>query len=165
MALAIWVQSQFESYQTLKKWHLMTLCLTLSIIRYGSRVKWHNPGKEVVPSPTPWWSKLSKRDPSDNPRLWSPTSLLLLYILWDDWPIFMISGSNEQLQQESEYTLLQPYCHSWWISKMQSGRDDTLQERYAIKLSFKLEKNATETYGRRQTSFRPSCMNGASVFE
>ena len=27
-------------------------------------------------------------------------SMLLLYILWDDWPIFMISGSNEQLQQD-----------------------------------------------------------------
>ena len=24
--------------------------------------------------------------------------ILLLYILWDDWPIFMISGSNKQLQ-------------------------------------------------------------------
>ena len=33
-------------------------------------------------------------------------SMLLLYILWDDWPIFMISGSNQQLQQESEYILL-----------------------------------------------------------
>ena len=33
-------------------------------------------------------------------------SMLLLYILWDDWPIFMISASNEQLQQELEYTLL-----------------------------------------------------------
>ena len=31
-------------------------------------------------------------------------SMLLLYILWDDWPIFMISGSNEQLQKELEYT-------------------------------------------------------------
>ena len=29
--------------------------------------------------------------------------MLLLYILWDDWPIFMISGLNEQLQQELEY--------------------------------------------------------------
>ena len=28
--------------------------------------------------------------------------MLLLYILWDDWLIFMISGSNEQLQQELE---------------------------------------------------------------
>ena len=25
-------------------------------------------------------------------------SMLLLYILWDDWPIFMIWGLNEQLQ-------------------------------------------------------------------
>ena len=70
----------------------------------------------------------------------------LLYILWDDWPIFMISDSNEQLQQELEYTLLKPDCHSWWISKMQSGRQDTLEERYAIKLCFKLGKNNTETY-------------------
>ena len=29
-------------------------------------------------------------------------SMLLLYILWDYWRIFMISGSNEQLQQELE---------------------------------------------------------------
>ena len=33
-------------------------------------------------------------------------SMLLQYILWDDWPIFMILGSNEQLQQELEYTLI-----------------------------------------------------------
>ena len=25
-------------------------------------------------------------------------SILLLYILWYDWPMIMISGSNEQLQ-------------------------------------------------------------------
>ena len=68
-------------------------------------------------------------------------SMLLLYILWDDWPISMISGPNEQLQQELEYTLLKPDCHWWWISKMQSGHEDTLEERYAIKLCFKLGKN------------------------
>ena len=39
-------------------------------------------------------------------------TMLLLYILWDDWPIFIISGSKEQLQQESEYTLQKPDCHS-----------------------------------------------------
>ena len=89
-------------------------------------------------------------------------TMLLLYILWDDWPIFMISGSKEQLQQQLEYTLLKPNCHSWWISKMQSGREE---ERYAIKLCFKLGKNVTEIYGMLQTSFRPSCMNWASVFE
>ena len=35
---------------------------------------------------------------------------------------------------------------SQWISKIQSGREDTLEERYAIKFCFKLGKNATETY-------------------
>ena len=91
-------------------------------------------------------------------------SMLLLYIFWDDWPILMISGSNEQLQQELEYTLLKPDCHSLWISKMQSGREDTLEERYAMKFCFNLGKNVTETYGMLQTAFRPSCMNQASGF-
>ena len=50
--------------------------------------------------------------------------------------MFMISRSNEQLQQQLEYTLLKHDCHSWWISKMQSGREDTLEERYAIKILF-----------------------------
>ena len=89
--------------------------------------------------------------------------MLLLNILWDDWPIFMISGSNEQLQQQLEYTLLKPDCHRWWISKMQSGHEDTLEERYAIKFCFKFGKSATETYGILQTAFRPSRMNRASV--
>ena len=47
---------------------------------------------------------------------------------------------------------------------MQSGREDTLEERYAIKLCFKLGKNATETYGMLQTAFGTSwMMNRASV--
>ena len=89
-------------------------------------------------------------------------SMLLRYILWDDWPVIMISGSNEHLQQQLEYTLLKPGCHSWWISKMQWGH---LEEWYAIKFCFKLGKNGRETYGMLQTVFRPSCMNRASVFE
>ena len=48
---------------------------------------------------------------------------------------------------------------------MQSGREDTSEERYAIKFCFKLGKNATKTYGMLQAAFRPSCMNRASVFE
>ena len=75
-------------------------------------------------------------------------TMLLLYILWDDWPIFMISASNEQLQQQLAYAQLKPDCHSGWISKiMQSERGDTLEERYAIKFYFKLGKNAIESYG------------------
>ena len=71
----------------------------------------------------------------------------------------MISDFNEQLQQQLEYTLLKPDCHSWWISNMQSERKDTLEERYAMKFCFKLGKNATETYGMLQTAFGASCMN------
>ena len=48
---------------------------------------------------------------------------------------------------------------------MQSGHEDTLEERCAIKFCFKLGKNATETYGMLQTAFGASCMNRASVFE
>ena len=91
-------------------------------------------------------------------------NIFLQYILWDDWPI-MISGSNELQQQQLEYILLKPDCHSWWISKMQSGREDTLEERYAIKFCFKLGKNSTERYGMLHPDFQPSCMNQASVFE
>ena len=39
-------------------------------------------------------------------------SMLLLYSVWDYWPIFMIPDLNEQVQQQLEYTLLKPDCHS-----------------------------------------------------
>ena len=48
---------------------------------------------------------------------------------------------------------------------MQSGHEETLEERYAIQFCFKLGKNGTETYGMIQTAFGASCMNRASVFE
>ena len=48
---------------------------------------------------------------------------------------------------------------------MQSGREDTLEERYAIRFYFKLGKNATQTYRMLQTAFGASCMNRVSVFE
>ena len=51
MARETWVQ-----YQRLKKWYLIPPCLILSIIRYGSRVKWSNPGKGVAPFRAPWCS-------------------------------------------------------------------------------------------------------------
>ena len=36
------------------KWYLMLPCLTLSIVKCGSRLKWSNPGNGVAPSPTRW---------------------------------------------------------------------------------------------------------------
>ena len=51
----------------------------------------------------------------------------------------MNSDSNEHLQQ-LEYIILKPDCHSWGISKMQSGHEDISEERYAIRFCFKLGK-------------------------
>ena len=61
MAQKTRVQSQVESYQRLRKWYLMPSCLTLSTVRYGSRMKWSNPRKWVVPTPTLWCSSYRKR--------------------------------------------------------------------------------------------------------
>ena len=75
----------------------------------------------------------------------------------------IVVDSNEQLQQQLEYTLLKPDCHSWGISKMQYGREDTLEERYAIKFCFKLGKNATETYGMIQIAFGTIILHESSI--
>ena len=53
----------------------------------------------------------------------------------------MISSSNEQLQQEKEYTLI---VTAREFQKMESERQDTLEERCAIKFYFKLGKNAIQ---------------------
>ena len=47
------VQSQVESYQRLKKCHLMPPCLRLSIIYYCIKGKGRNPGKGEAPSLNP----------------------------------------------------------------------------------------------------------------
>ncbi|XP_037784684.1 protein GVQW3-like [Penaeus monodon] len=47
---------------------------------------------------------------------------------------------------------------------MQSGREDTLEARYAIKVCVKLEKNTTQTYELLQTAYGLSCMGRESVF-
>ena len=90
-------------------------------------------------------------------------TMLLLYILWDDWPIFMISDSNQQLQQEFEYILLKPDCHCWWISKMQFGREDTWEERYAIKFRFKLEWHKRFKGGRESVRDDERCGRSKEV--
>ena len=46
------VQFQVESNQRLKKWYLISPCLTLSITRYVSRVKWSDPRYGVAPFAT-----------------------------------------------------------------------------------------------------------------
>ena len=53
-------------------------------------------------------------------------SMLLLFILWDDWPIFMISDSKEQRQKQLNNTLLKLDCQSSRILKCNL----TLQKNY-----------------------------------
>ena len=45
------IQKKKKKKKEKKKRYFMPPCLTLSIIKYGSKVKWSNPGKRVVPSP------------------------------------------------------------------------------------------------------------------
>ena len=53
--------------------------LTISIIRYGSRVKWSNPGKSVALSLTPRWSSYWKGSLQVIVDYDRPTLLSLLY--------------------------------------------------------------------------------------
>ena len=59
MARDTWVQSQVESYQR-QKMVLDVSLLNTQNYKDGSRVTWSNPGKGVVPSPTPWCSSYRK---------------------------------------------------------------------------------------------------------
>ena len=61
-------------------------------------------------------------------------TMLLLYILWDDWPIFYDFKFKWTATAAIGIHQLKSDYHSWWISKTQSGHEDTLEERCAIKL-------------------------------
>ena len=99
MAWETSVQSQVESYQRLKKWYLILLCLTLSIIRYISRVKWRNLGEGVAPSPTLRCSNYWKRSLRGRPRLRSPTLIFLLVL-------YIYFFLREKLAQEYNFHLI-----------------------------------------------------------
>ena len=87
MVWETWVQSLAASYQRLLKWYLIPPCLTLSNIKYVTRVKWSNPEKGVAPSPTPrcssYW-KGSLLDTLDYGR-----QLLLLFMITRDFLLFI----------------------------------------------------------------------------
>ena len=71
-----------------QKWYLMPPCLTFSIIRYRSRVRWSNLGKGVAPSPTPRCSSYlqgSLRVTLDYGRQLLYLLLLLLLLLNIPW--------------------------------------------------------------------------------
>ena len=76
------VQSQVASYQRLKKLYLIPPCLTLSNIRYVSRVKWSNLGKEVAPSPIPRYSSYWKGRPRLKVANFKNISRKVKYTTW-----------------------------------------------------------------------------------
>ena len=111
------VQSQVESYQRLKKWYLMLPCLTHSFIKYVSRVKWSNPGKGVVPFPTPrcssYWKK-SLRSPLTKGRqlyllsfsLWVwHTFLCQIPFLYSDCIFLFVSYSHDEWWNRNDTSL------------------------------------------------------------
>ena len=69
------VQSQVALYQRLLKWYLIPPCLTLSNIRYVSRVKWSNPGKGIAPSSHLGVVAIEKR------TFWSPSTTVANFII------------------------------------------------------------------------------------
>ena len=77
----------------------------------------------------------------------------------------MISGSNEQLQQQLEYTLRKPDCHSWWISKVQSDILEGTIESVQWNSVLNLEKCHRNVLGALYCFWTTSCMTRASVFE
>ena len=84
----------------------MPTCLTLSIIRYGSRVKWSNPGKGVAHSLTS----------SGRPRPWSPTLLTyyMLYVQYFRFEKVMSNTNNRKCCIIHRFSLKKKKI--WWDS-------------------------------------------------
>ena len=88
MARETWVQSQVESYQSLKKWCLMPPCLT-QYYRVRIKGKMEQSRERSSAFTYSLVLYLSIREPSGHLRLWSPTSLLhvhshIWYVIY--WP-------------------------------------------------------------------------------
>ena len=92
-------------------------------------------------------------------------SMLLLYILWDDWPIFYDYRFNWTATAGIGIHPTKAWLSLLVRFKNEIWRENTLEERYAINLCFKHGKKAAEMHGMLQTTFEPYYMNRASVFE
>ena len=82
----------------MKKWYLIPPCLTLSNIRYVSRVRWSNPGKEVAPTPTPRCSSYWKG------AFWSPSTTVANFT-------YLLTYIYIKTQTQKLYTYIQIYIN------------------------------------------------------
>ena len=83
------IQSQVESIPP---------CLTFSIIRYVSRIKWSNPGKGVALSPTPRYSSYRKGSllvALDSSHQLTYYDTIKMDIIWS-YLIFQLSNNNRK---------------------------------------------------------------------
>ena len=108
-----WASVPHAALPKAQKWYLMRPCLTLRIIRYGSRVKWSNLRKREVLSSTPRCSSYWKREPSDHPRLRSPT-LLLLNIISSIWSSSSSSCRAISTDIPDPFSPPLPITHRFW---------------------------------------------------
>ena len=136
-----------------KKWHLMPPCLTLSITKYGSRVKWSNLGKGVAPSPTPWCSSYYK----GNLRvaLDYGHQLYLQLQIFRTMKKIWISCVEKALLSDGKNTVQAQQ----WLNKYYSDSaplETTVKRRYA---NFKRGRTDTNDPG------RSGCLNSAVVPE
>ena len=104
-----------------KKWYFVPPCLTLSIIKYGSRVKWSNPGKGVAPFPTPWCSSYRKGS------LW--VTLDYDWLLFNHYNIHKVNLLIKYLTEFSERLSVQysGSIHMPYISSAHSTAHNTNQ--------------------------------------
>ena len=104
------VHFQVHSSQRLLKWYLIHPWLTLSNIRYVSRVKRSNPGKGIAPSPTPRCSSYWKG--SLLVALDYGRQLYLLYIYCNI--LFRVSFAA-RISRSSRHNFLLPLVVSWLL--------------------------------------------------
>ena len=129
------------------KWYLMSPCLTLSIIRYRSRVKWSNPGIGVVLSPTPrcrsYW-KRSLRVTFDE-----VTNFTYLYIYWESVHIYVyiyIYASDDSMNSVKNILVL-IFAADYLMLLRKVGAQTSLRTLPIWDVCFIFYE--TETYGKR----------------
>ena len=106
-----------------KKWYLMPPGVTLSIIRYRSRVNWSNLGNGVAPSPTPWCSSYRKGSLLVTLDCGSPTLLTFIWLqLTNNNPFEIIKQSNDYFYINDLYRIIRfqvniPIDNNHYLSK------------------------------------------------
>ena len=113
----------------------MPPCLTLSIMRYGSRVKWINSGKGVAPSPTSWCSSNRKGSllvTLDNVRqlyLLTKCCILTCIYIYIYTCIYMQNGSQRHNNKGRGKTSLEKYAPLTLLKGFEKGYSGFYSER------------------------------------